>query len=358
MINKLGLVADPKALIEIEKKSKTLVSNELCLLDNTDKFNTSGKINAESGLYLDFSRLKGIKKKKSIICSSLGNLVKCEDIQSQALLLLMESSKTYFIYTHRDGSQTLKVNRDGEYGGGAYLKDKNLNYNCEKLKFSTFAINYIKQKIKEYFNKENNLSGCDTTEKIHTHIRNIREKNIKLGYRNALNSIHLSFPEAKDLAKLYKKNINVIFELESIQFGKVPNWKIVSDDNKELEVATWDICKKTFSKDTYKENNEYDGLEIDENLIQRQNKVLLKKSVIDFLKHCNQREKIIFNSRILKFKDEQPKLKDLQIELGISQQRVAMIEKNLLAKFLIFSKTKYFKNIENNKTVGIRKVCN
>ena len=56
---------------------------------------------------------------------------------------------------------------------------------------------------------------------------------------------------------------------------------------------------------------------------------------------------------ILKYKNEQPKLKNLSIELGISQQRVFTIEKNLLEKFLIFAKKKYFYKVENKKAVGI-----
>ncbi len=354
MNNNHGQVAGQKALQEIEKKSQNFITREVCLLHRTKKYDISDKINAEGGLYLDFSKLKSADKKKSIIWSSIRNLVKCEDIQSQALLLLIESTKCYFFYTYRDGSQVLKVNRDGEYGGGAFLKDKQLNYNCEKLKFSIFARNYISQKIKEYFNRENNLNGCDTTEKIHTHIRNIREKNIQLGYKNALNSVHLSYPEARDLAQLYNKKINVIFELENIQFGKVSNWKVTSEENKDLEVATWDISSKAYSKETFKEKDEYDGLEIDENIIQRQNKILLKKSIKEFLKICDHREKIIFINRILKYKNEQPKLKNLSIELGVSQQRVFTIEKSLLKKFLIFSKKKYFYNIENNKAAGIK----
>ena len=35
------------------------------------------------------------------------------------------------------------------------------------IKFSTFAKNYISEKIKDYFSKENNLNGSDRTEKIH-----------------------------------------------------------------------------------------------------------------------------------------------------------------------------------------------
>lgn len=353
MINNLGQVAGQKALQDIERISQNFINREVRLLDSTKKNDISDKINAEGGLYLDFSKLKGVGKKKSIIWSSIRNLVKCEDIQSQAFLLLIESSKSYFFYKYRDGSQVLKVNRDGEYGGGAFLKDKQLNYNCEKLKFSIFAKNYISQKIKEYFSRENNLNGCDITEKIHTHIRNIREKNIQLGYKNALNSVHLSYPEAKDLAQLYNKKINVIFELESIQFGKVPNWKITSEEEKDLEVPTWDIYSKAYSKDTFKEKDEYDGLEVDENIIKNENKSLLKKSIKKFLKICDPREKIIFTNRILKYKDEQPKLKKLSIELGISQQRVFTIEKNLLTKFLTFSKKNYFYNIENKKVVGM-----
>ena len=353
MNNNLGQVAGQKALKEIEKISQNFINREVRLLNSTKKNDISDKTNVEGGLYLDFSKLKGANKKKSIIWSSIRNLVKCEDIQSQAFLLLIESSKSYFFYTFRDGSQVLKVNQDGEYGGGAFLKDKQLNYNCEKLKFSIFAKNYISQKIKEYFNRENNLNGCDTTEKIHTHIRNIREKNIQLGYRNALNSVHLSYPEAKDLAQLYNKKIKVIFELESIQFGKVANWKITSEEEKDLEIPTWDLSPKAYSKDTFKEKDEYDGLEIDENIIKRQNKSLLKKSIKDFLKICDPREKIIFINRILKYKNEQPKLKNLSIELGISQQRVFTIEKSLLEKFLIFAKKKYFYKVENKKAVGI-----
>ena len=52
------------------------------------------------------------------------------------------------------------------------------------------------------------------------------------------------------------------------------------------------LVTKSLFKDTFKEKDEYDGLEIDENIIKKQNKSLLKKYK-GFFKICDPREKII-----------------------------------------------------------------
>ncbi len=331
MNTNLGLVADPEALKKIEIKSNAFVQREIFLLNNSEKYCLADKPNTEGGLYLDFSKLKKHNKKKSIIYSSLRNLVKCEDIQSEAILLFIKASKSYFFLTLPNGSQEILKNSKNEYG--------------RDIKFFTFAKNYISEKIKDYFSKENNLNGSDKTEKIHTYIRQIREKNIQLGHRNALNSVHLSYPEARDLSNFYNTKISKIFELESIQFGKVPNWKIISEDDDEVEVATWDNVDKAFSKETYKEKDEYSNLEIDENLINKENKILLKKSINNFIKTCNLNEKSIFYNRIYIHQNERIKLKTLSNKLNLSPQRIFAIEKNLLLKFTNYSRKNYFGDV-------------
>ena len=148
--------------------SKKLLSKELDLV--------KGKTN----LSLAYCELSPEKRAKSLIYRTLKNSFKLtinkyvndkentEDIISEALYLLKEASIKYF--------------------------EKNRDYNFEQ-----FAFTHIKEGIKGYRSKWNNLNSSDKNELIHTAIRIIKKKNYKAAER-------LNYEEAKHLAEHFNLN--------------------------------------------------------------------------------------------------------------------------------------------------------
>ena len=179
MKNRFGQVAGPKALVTVKdftKISETLVQRELAL-------NTRGLGN----LALHYCTLQKTNKKKSLIFRALKKSLRLteesyeldrentEDIISEALYLLKEASIKYF------------------------EKDRDCN-------FEQFAVVHIREKIKNYKSKWNNLNGSDRNELIHSAIRAIKNKNCQSGKK-------LNYDEAKHLAKHFNLCAQTVIKL-------------------------------------------------------------------------------------------------------------------------------------------------
>ena len=137
-------------------------------------------------------KLSKNKRYESIICCALSRGDRSdEDLVSQALLLLQESSFKYF------------------------EKARTIN-------FKQFAITYIRENIKGYKSKQYHTNGSDLNELIHSAI-----KTIKNCYKRQVEN--LTFHEAKHLADHFNldktKGVKKIFELEAIQFGDLSVWR-------------------------------------------------------------------------------------------------------------------------------------
>lgn len=328
MKNGLGQVTGPKALITVvdfTKVTEALVQKELELI---------GK--GVSNLPLSYCNLNPQNKKKSLIYRALKNTFKpslykyrnnrenTEDVISEALYLLKEASIKFF------------------------EKDRYFN-------FEQFAVVHIREGIKGYRSKWNGLNGSDRNELIHSAIRAIKNKNCKSGE-------HLNYSEANHLAKHFNlcedKGYKIIWELESHHFEKQSDWKTVETDEGKDQIHVTEIFKKgnslphniSLSNNIKSHHNTPEIRSSGENLFISEEKNNLKKIINKFKQTYldNNIKKIIFEKRMYCQKENELKLKCLSNLLGISIQRISIIEKNLKEKF------KNYYTVEKNKTEDIK----
>ena len=320
------LASNPVLLtvVDFTKVSDALVAKELSLL--------KGK----TDLCLAYSTLNPSQRKKSLIYRSLKKVFNLsiyryendkentEDVISEALYLLKQASIKFF--------------------------EKDRNYNFEQ-----FAVVHIREGIKGYRSKWNNLNGSDRNELIHSAIRAIKNKNCKAGER-------LNYIEAKHLAKHFNLCENTgyktIWELEALHFEKQADWKIVDFGDGEEEIHVTEIFKKgnslphniNLSNNIKSHHNTPEIRSSSENLFISEEKNNFKKIINKFKKTYldNHIQKTIFEKRMHCRKEDELKLKCLSNLLGISIQRISIIEKNLKEKF------KNYYTVEKNKTEDIK----
>ena len=305
------LASNPVLLtvVDFTRASNALVAKELEI------------IKGETDLCLAYSNLNPSQRKKSLIYRSLKKVFNpsiyryendkenTEDIVSEALCLLKEASIKFF--------------------------EKNRDYNFEQ-----FAVVYIREGIKGYRSKWNNLNGSNRNELIHSAIRAIKNKNCKAGER-------LNYLEAKHLAKHFNlcktSGYKIIWELESLHFEKQADWKKVDFGDGEEEVHVTEIFKKGnslphnigISNNIKSHHNSPEIRSSSENLFICEEKNNKKKIINQFKKTClnNHIHKTIFDKRMCCRKEDELKLKSLSDLLGISIQRISIIEKNIKKKF-------------------------
>ncbi len=327
MKNRFGQVAGLKALITVTdftKISETLIQRELAL-------NTRGLDN----LALHYCTLQKANKKKSLIFRALKKSLRLteenyeldrentEDIISEALYLLKEASIKYF------------------------EKDRDCN-------FEQFAVVHIREKIKNYKSKWNNLNGSDRNELIHSAIRAIKNKNCQSGKK-------LNYDEAKHLAKHFNlcsiNGYKIIWELESQHFEKKVDWVTVNNEEGKDEMHVTEIFKKGNSIPNINLSNYIKSFHntpeirsAGEKLFIKDEKENIKKIIHKFkLIYVNNNIKsLIFDNRIYCESEKELKLKELSKILRISIQRISFIEKNLKKNF------KNFFNVEKIKSEDIK----
>jgi DNA-directed RNA polymerase sigma subunit (sigma70/sigma32) len=296
MNHNLGQVAGPKALVTVydftsASKAKALVNAEMALIK------TQGISFVDS-----LAKLSKQKRYQSIICCALSRNDRIdEDIVSQALLLLQEASIKYF------------------------KKDRTIN-------FKQFAITCIHESIKAYKSKQNHTNGSDLNELIHTAIRAVKNCN-KRQVEN------LTYHEAKHLADHFNldktKGVKRIFELETIQFGNLSDWR-VNEEGEEYYI--FDDQKNDIDASNYNPPSS-----VEDKIIEKQHLNILANQSRLFLSSCNNKESLIFKKRINC--KEKITLDELSKVLNVSIQRINAIEKILYEKFVNFFKS----NIEKEK---------
>ena len=324
-----------KSLGDFTNSIDVKISDEIKLVTKRKDLK-SGIYKNCTNLALAYCTLNTYQQKQSIIYKALKKVFKpsnyrlendkenTEDIISEALYLLRKSAIKF-------------LEKDGQ----------KLDYN-----FDQFAIVQIREGIKSYKSKWNNLNGSDRNELIHSAIRAIKKRNCIKGER-------LNYKEAKHLANHFNlcKNTGykVIWDLEGLHFEKKADWKKIDDRNEEVHVT------ENFKKGNCLPNN----IALSSNLKSFFNtpelrsageKVFIndekrntKKVINQFINHelNSINERIIFKKRLYCEKNNEIKLKHLSSELGISVQRISVIEKKLKNKFKIFF------SVEKQKSEGI-----
>ena len=297
MNHNLGQVAGPKALIailDLSSASKTLVSAEVAL------------IKAQGVSFVDsLAGLSRNKYQKSIIFNALSRGDRRdEDIVSQALLLLQKASFNYF-------------------------------EEARTINFKQFATNYISQKIKGYKSQQYHTNGSDLNELIHSAIRAAKKCNKR-------QTKNLTYHEAKLLADHFNldktKGVKRIFELETIQFGNLPDWR-VNEEGEEYYI--FDDQKNDINASNYNPSNS-----VEDKVYRKQQINILINQSKSFLKTCSNKESTIFKKRI--HCKEKITLEELSKLLNISIQRISIIEKTIYEKFINFCRS----NIEKEKLAG------
>ena len=280
-------------IVDLTSTSKALVNAELEL------------IKAQGVSFVDsLTKLSKDKRYESIICCALSRGDRSdEDLVSQSLLLLQEASFKYF-------------------------------EEARTINFKQFAITYIREKIKGYKSKQNHTNGSDLNELIHSAIRAVKNCN-KRQVEN------LTYHEAKHLADHFNldktKGVKKIFELETIQFGDLSDWR---ENEEGEEYYIFDDAKNDIDSSNYQPSNS-----VEDKASHKQQKAILINQIKSFLKICSYREYIIFKKRIYCEIEEKITLDKLSKLLNISIQRISMIEKAVNEKFISFCKT----NIEKEK---------
>ena len=284
------------SVVDLTSTTKALVNAELAL------------IKAQGVSFVDsLAKLSKQKRYQSIICCALSRRDRSdEDIVSQALLSLQETSIKYF--------------------------EEARTYN-----FKQFAITYIRENIKGYKSKKNHTNGSDLNELIHSAIRATKNCNKR-------QAVNLTYHEAKHLADHFNldktKGVKKIFQLEAIQFGNLPDWRT---NEKGEEYYIFDDQKNVIdaSPGNYNPSNS-----VENKIIERQRLNILANQSQSFLGTCDNKESLIFKKRINC--KEKITLDELSKSLNISIQRINCIEKTLYEKFVNFCKS----NIENKKIAG------
>ena len=321
---KLASIPALLTVADFTKASDALIAKELDI------------IKGKTDLCLAYSNLNPSQRKKSLIYRSLKNVFKpsiytykndkenTEDIVSEALYLLKQASIKFF--------------------------EEDRNYNFEQ-----FAVVHIREGIKGYRSKWNNLNGGNRYELIHSAIKAIKNKNCMAGKR-------LDYLEAKHLAKHFNlcetSGYKTIWELEALHFEKQADWKKIDLGDGEEEVHLTEIFKKgnnlphniNLSNHIKSYHNTPEIRSSSENLFIREEKKNNKKIIDKFIKTNldNNIKKTIFEKRMYCRKEDEFKLKSLSDVLGISIQRISVIEKDIQKQF------KNYFSIEKNKSEDIK----
>jgi len=280
-------------VVDLTSTSKALVNAELAL------------IKAQGVSFVDsLAKLRKQKRYQSIICCALSCHDRSdEDIVSQALVSLHETSIKYF-------------------------------EEARTINFKQFAITYIRENIKGYKSKQNHTNGSDLNELIHSAIRAVKNCN-KRQVEN------LTYHEAKHLADHFNldktKGVKKIFQLETIQFGNLSDWR-VNEEGEEYYIFDDQKNDIDASPGNYNPSNS-----VENKIIERQHLNILANQSKSFLRTCSYKESLIFKKRINC--KEKITLDELSKVLNISIQRINTIEKALYEKFVNFCKS----NIENKK---------